>query len=97
MITLGHFHILHSWVDHCIGKAFGLCPWENNHLSSDDKEVQEFLNNSVAFKTKIESIQKGEDKGWALVEKNYIPETIEENIIEAIEKYKSSKYIHEQL
>ena len=27
--------------------------------SSDDKEVQEFLNNSVAFKTKIESIQKG--------------------------------------
>ena len=29
-------------------------------LFADDKEVQEFLNNSVAFKTKIESIQKGE-------------------------------------
>ena len=33
----------------------------NNRLFADDKEVQEFLNNSVAFKTKIESIQKGEN------------------------------------
>ena len=35
-------------------------------LFADDKEVQEFLNNSVAFKTKIESIQKGE-----LFQRNY--------------------------
>ena len=27
---------------------------------TDDKELQEFLNNSVAFKTKIENIQKGD-------------------------------------
>ena len=32
----------------------------NTNADADDKEVQEFLNNSVAFKTKIESIQKGE-------------------------------------
>ena len=45
-----------------LGRPLGSVPDKigNNRLLADDKEVQEFLNNSVAFKTKIESIQKGE-------------------------------------
>ena len=43
---------------------------------ADDKEVQEFLNNSVAFKTKIENIQKGEEDQMKNID---IPETIEHN------------------
>ena len=42
----------------CVGKEVLFQPAHT--LFADDKEVQEFLNNSVAFKTKIESIQKGE-------------------------------------
>ena len=48
----------------CVGKEVLFQPAHT--LFADDKEVQEFLNNSVAFKTKIESIQKGE-----LFQRNY--------------------------
>ena len=44
----------------------------NTNADADDKEVQEFLNNSVAFKTKIESIQKGEIDLQLLMATKYI-------------------------
>ena len=71
MITLMTF--IRALDDHCVGNGDGLCPLGSvpnkidtlycvmaKNVFADDKEVQEFLNNSVAFKTKIESIQKGE-------------------------------------